>query len=145
MRSSDHEGIAEGEEGLQFNRHGFAAEEREQEGPLVVFVLTDVGESLSDQTKAHVVCRVHRRDFIGCKRLGFKQRDGRLGLGALGVSLQNPSERQSHQQEQSAVIARFYSRRKHRPWFYLKLMHFNLHLCTNGRERAIPWFRSSTG
>ena len=62
-------------------------------GPRVVFVLSDVRESLLDQTKAHVVGRVHRRDFIGCKRLGFKQRDGRLGLGALGVSLQPPYER----------------------------------------------------
>ena len=53
-------------------------------------MLSDVVESRLHQTETHVVGGVDGGDFTGFKRLNFKQRDGFLGLGALGRSLKNP-------------------------------------------------------
>ena len=110
MRTPNHECIAEGEEGLQFNRQGLAAEEGEHEGPFVVFVQTHVVEGGGVEAEAHVVGGVDGGDFTGFERLNFKQRDEFVGLGALGGSLEKAAECQSHHQKQPAVIARFWGR-----------------------------------
>ena len=106
LRPPNHEGIAEGEEGLQFNRQGLVTEEGEHKGPLVVFVQTHVVKCGLHEAEAHVVDGIDGGDFTGFKRLNFEQRDGFVGLGALGGCLEKAAECQSHHQKQPAVIAR---------------------------------------
>ena len=82
--AADHKSVAEGEEGFQFHRQRFAAQEGKHQRPLVVFVLANVLKRRVDQFEAQVIRRVDRRNFVYFKFLYLKQRDGLLCLRALG-------------------------------------------------------------